>query len=325
MSSTRLTQRTGLLPPGIVGLLLLGGCAAGTSSSSVQYKSEDWAFGDVKGSRLTTEHYVLCTTCKSRPLVASMPAFVESCWTAYSHLVPPRLPPDKPMETYLFQSRWEWERFTEQFAPQRADTYKRIRSGGYSERGITVSHYGSRRSTLSTLAHEGLHQYLEATRGDFVPAWLNEGLATRFEAFDLDANGRPIFTPDKNYLRLDYLRTALASKSLLSLRDILGTHAGIEIQKQSTHVATYYSQVWSLVLYLLQPPRTNPYHDGFQKLLAELGSDAMMRNARAYLATDTDGKMSEGEAVFRSYITEDLDKFQADYEAFLRKLLRLNA
>jgi len=325
MHGTLLPRRLALLACGIVGPLLIAGCAAGHASTPVEFKTEDWTFGNSKGSRLTTEHYILYTTCRSKPLVSTMPVFVESCWTAYSALVPCPSPPEKPLETYLFQSRWEWERFTEQFAPQRAETYKRIRTGGYSERGITVSHYGSRRTSLSTLAHEGLHQYLEATRGERIPAWLNEGLATRFEAFDLDSNGLPIFTPDKNYLRLQYLRSAISSNSLLPLHEILGTHAGIEIQKQSVHVATYYSQVWSLVLYLLQPPRTNPYHDGFRRLLDELGTDTMVRNARAYLATDTEGKMSEGEAVFRSYVTDDLEKFQADYEAFLRTLLRLNA
>lgn len=323
MNSRPLLPPSGPLVSASLALVLLGGCAAARSSAPVEFSTEEWSFGDAKGSQVLTEHYVLRTTCKSKPLLASMPGFLESCWTAYADLVPCQTPPDAPLETYLFQSRWQWEQFTEQFAPQRAETYKRIRSGGYSERGVTVSHYGSRRSTLSTIAHEGLHQYIEATRGNRIPAWLNEGLATRFEAFDLDADSRPIFTPDKNYLRLQHLRAALTSKSLLPLRDILGTHAGIEIQKQSAHVATYYAQVWSLTLYLLQPPRTNPYHDGFRRLLNELGTDAMVRNARAYLATDTDGKMSEGEAVFRSYITEDLEKFQADYEAFLRQLLRL--
>ncbi len=303
-------------------MFVLGGCAADRAAGPADYQTEEWSFGNTKGSRLITRHYILHTTCKSKPLIASMPGFLESCWEAYAELVPCQTVPDQPLHTYLFQSRWEWDDFTEQFAPQRAETYKRIRSGGYSERGVTVSHYGSRRSTLSTLAHEGLHQYLEATRGNRIPAWLNEGLATRFEAFDLDSDNRPIFTPEKNYLRLNHLRAAYAAKGLLPMRDVLGTHAGIEIQKQSADVATYYAQVWSLTLYLLQPPRKNPYHDGFRRLLDELGTDAMVRNARAYLATDTDGKMSEGEAVFRSYVTEDLDRFQADYETFVRRLVQ---
>jgi hypothetical protein len=298
------------------------GCKS-LSSEPVTFATEQWSYQGSPGTMLTSQHYVLCTTCASKPLVNSMPPFLETCWDAYAKLVPCDTTPDKPLETYLFQNRWQWERFTEEFSPERAETYKRIRSGGYSERGITVSHYGSRRTTLSTLAHEGLHQYVEATRGNRVPAWINEGLATRFEAFDLDSQNRPVFTPEKNYLRMNQLRSAMQTNDLVPLKDILATHAGIEIQKQTNRVATYYAQVWSITLYLLQPSLTTPYNAGFKKLLVELGSDTMVRKARAYLAADTDGNMSEGEAVFRAYITDDLEKFQADYEMFLRKLLQL--
>lgn len=303
---------------------LLAGCGPREAATGpVSFTSEDWTYQGSAGSKVTSQHYTLYTTCTSKPLVRSMPAFLETCWRAYAELAPCQTTPEHPLETYLFQSRWQWDRFTEEFAPARADTYKLIRSGGFSERGITVSHYGSRRSTLATLAHEGLHQYLEATRGNRIPAWINEGLATRFEAFDLDSQNRPIFTPGKNILRLNYLRQAMIAKTLIPLREILGTHAGLEIQKPTMRVADYYAQLWSIVLYLLQPSSVNPYHDGFKRLLDELGGDAMVRTARGYLAADTDGTMSEGEAVFRAYITDDLDKFQADYEAFVRKLLQL--
>jgi len=302
---------------------LLSGCQALSPAEPVAFTTEQWSFRGSTGTMLVSQHYILRTTCSSKPLVNSMPAFLETCWKAYAELVPCETSPEKPLETYLFQTRWQWERFTEEFSPERAETYKRIRSGGYSERGITVSYYGSRRTTLSTLAHEGLHQYLEATRGNRIPAWINEGLAARFEAFDLDAHNCPIFTPDKNYLRLNHLREAMRTKSLAPLKDILATHAGIEIQKQTSRVANYYAQVWSMILFLLQPASMNPYHDGFRRLLNDLGTDTMVRNTKAYLAADTDGNMSEGEAVFRSYVTDDLEKFQADYEAFLRKLLQM--
>jgi len=303
------------------GLVAAVGCSALAPPPAVPFASEDWTYHGSQGSKLTSQHYVLYTTCQSKPFVDTMPAFLETCWQAYTELVPIEKPPDRPLETYLFGKRWQWEQFTDEFAPQRAATYKRIRTGGYSERGITVSHYGNRRSTLSVLAHEGLHQYLEATRGARIPAWLNEGLATRFEAFELDADNRPIFDARRNYLRLNGLRSAMNADARAPLEEILSTHAGVEIRKESSHVRGYYSQVWSLVLYLLEPPATNPYYDGFQLLLRELGTDAMTRRTRAFLAADSEGRMSEGEAVFRAYITNDLKTFQTDYEQFLHRLL----
>lgn len=309
---------------GAAGLMVAAGCSQQIARPEpVAFESQDWQYLGVKGSKLTTDHYVLYTTCTSKPLLDAMPGFVESCWAAYTELVPYEGPADQKMETYLFKQRALWERFTENFSPDHADIYKKIRSGGYSERGITVSSYGTRRSTFAVLAHEGLHQYLEATRGHRIPAWLNEGLATRFEAFDLDQKNQPVFKPEKNMLRRNTLRSALLADSLLPLTDILATHAGIEISKPATKVGYYYAHVWSLVLFLSQPPADNPYYEGFQRLLRDVGTDTMTRNARAFLAADTDGEMSPGEAIFRAYITDDLPQFEKDYKTFVYELLQL--
>jgi hypothetical protein len=293
------------------------------SAPPVIYETTEWKFGTSTGSILTSEHYKIYTTCRSKPFVNAMPNFVEQCWDSYAELLPPQHLPLQPLETYLFQSRWEWERFTERFAPSRAETYKHIRSGGYSERGVTVSHYSSARSALSVLAHEGLHQYLEVTHGPNIPAWLNEGLACYFESFDLDDKNRPVFKPENNTLRIPALRETLASGKLIPLRDILSTHAGAEIQKNLSHVSTYYAQEWAIVVYLMSDPHNNPYHQGFRALLADLGEDAMDHRARGYLATDIDGSMSHGEAVFRAYISDDLERFEVSFRDFLQRFLQL--
>ncbi len=161
----------------------------------VAVQRSDWTFHDRPGVELTTQHYLIRTTCKSPTLLKAIPDFLESCWTAYAELLPSQTQPSEPLKTYLFQNRSEWEAFTEDFAPARADVYKKIRSGGYSERGTTVSHYSSISATLSILAHEGFHQFLELTRGRNIPPWLNEGLACNFESFELDADNRPVFQP----------------------------------------------------------------------------------------------------------------------------------
>lgn len=293
---------------------------------AVEFEREDWSFGTATGSVLTSDHYTIRTTCKSKPFVEALPGFLESCWLAYAELLPPEQEPDHQLETYLFQTRWQWEQFTEGFSPERAPIYKRIRSGGYSERGITVSHYSGRRPTLSILAHEGLHQYLEAVRGLNIPGWLNEGLACYFEAFDLDPKTyRPVFTPQANYLRTRSLRDAVVRDALIPLREILSTHAGVQVQKRPSHVRSYYAQEWSLVLFLMRLEGENPYRDGFLALLQDLGTDAMDRRARAFLAADTDGHMSYGEAVFRAYVTDDLDTFEEHYKAYLLELLHLES
>lgn len=290
----------------------------------VEAAREDWSFGRRQGSKLTSAHYAIYTTCRSRPFVQALPDFMEACYEAYSTLLPPRAEPSQPMETYLFQSRWDWERFTEKFAPDRADTYKKIRRGGYSERGITVSHYNSQRATLSILAHEGLHQFLEMTGRGRIPAWVNEGLACYFESFDI-VDGRPVFTPENNSLRAPYLREALIRDALIPLEEILGTHAGIAVHQPSSHVRSYYAQEWSLVVFLLSDEAPADYRDGFRALLLDLGTPEMQRRAQSRLDAAGGAGMSTGEAVFRAYISDDFQKFDADYRNFLLDLLRLHA
>lgn len=314
--------------------VLVGACQGPGGSSAARaakdynvdasFTTEDWSFGKAEGAKLTSPHYVIYTTCRYKPFVNALPGFLETCWAAYADLLPTDKPPERRLDVYLFQERWQWEKFTERFNPDRADVYKRIRSGGYSERGITVSHYSSQRTALSVLAHEGLHQYIELTRGANIPPWLNEGLAAYFEAFDIDAKtNRPIFKPETNYLRTGSLREAIAAGDLIPLSRILGTHAGIEVQERAGHVRTYYAQVWSLVVFMIRSDLDNPYREGFLELLREVGTDAMDRRARAFLATDTEGQMSYGEAVFRAYITDDLAAFQTAYEAYMHKFLKL--
>ena len=298
------------------------GCKVGHTGPPVEFSSDDWAFHGAPGRKLTSDHYTLYTTHRTKDFVDLLPGFMETCWAAYEKLVPEQTPA-RHCDSYLFGTREQWERFSEEFSPARADTYKKIRSGGYSERGITVSHYDTQRSTLSVLAHEGLHQYLDVTRGHEIPAWLNEGLACYFESFELTSDSRPIFHPDKNTLRLPGLREAVLSKSLIPLRDILSTHAGLEVQKKSAHVRNYYSQEWALVVFLMRPARSNPYYSGFHQLLNEVGSESMVRRARALMAADTEGTMSFGEAVFRAYITDDLEAFEAAYQNFIHELLGL--
>ncbi len=320
----RLVTRGGTGLPVALFAMVAGGCGDILRGPiPVTFEREEWSFSNAKGAKLTSEHYVIHTTCKSKPFTDALPQFVESCWSAYAELLPSDRAPDRPLETYLFQTRWQWERFTEEFAGARADTYMQIRSGGYSERGVTVSHYGTRRQTLSILAHEGLHQYLEVTHGRPIPAWVNEGLACYFESFDLTPDGRAVFVPERNSLRTPALREALRTKSLQPLSQILATDAGREIHKPSAGVLTYYAEAWSLVVFLMRPRHVNPYHDGFRQMLRDLGTDAMERKARAFMAADTDGRMSRGEAIFRAYVTDDTERFWSDYEQYLYQLLSM--
>lgn len=302
------------------------GCGAPFATEPIRFETKEWSFKGEKGAELRSQNYVIYTTCRMQSFVDVLPAFLENCYRAYFGLLPCSVSQAEPMPTYLFQRRNQWERFTEEFAPARADTYKAIRQGGYSERGTTVSYYGTQSSTLSILAHEGLHQYLESTERHRIPAWVNEGLACYFESFKFDPmTGTSLHDPENNNLRRPRLREAVVTESLIPLREVLATNAGHAVQENRRYVQACYGQWWSLTLFLLRPESENPYHSGYQSMLAELGSDAMHRRARAYLAADSEGEISFGEAVFRAYITEDLERFDTEYRRYLTELLDLKA
>lgn len=312
-------------------LLLPFGCTGpfnplATTPDPIETTESDWKFGRSKGRKIASPNYVLYTTCQREQFVRSLPKFLESCFEEYQRLLPTSSPPGQKLDTYLFCARSDWESFTKEFSPARFPTYKRIRRGGYSERGITVSHYSSQRGTLSILAHEGLHQYLEVTGRGRIPAWINEGLACYFESFDF-VDGVPRFDPRRNTLRSPFLREALVRDALIPLSDILETNAGAAVHGNTNHVRSYYAQEWSLVLFLLDSSAPGAYRSGFRDLLNDLGSDNLRSRAEAVMnAARVSGRpqVSPGEAVFRAYITDDLEQFESDYRAFLLDLLRLN-
>jgi hypothetical protein len=43
------------------------------------------------------------------------------------------------------------------------------------------------------------------------------------------------------------------------------------------------------------------------------------------MSADSDGRMTQGEAVFRAYITDDLQTFQSRYMDYCRRLLGLDS
>ncbi len=308
-----------------VALATVIGCGTDTRPPAFELATEDWVFHGVRGTRLITTHFDVRTTVEDAQVVRVLPVFLESCRRQCERMVPPRTRSEERLATYIFNTRWQWERFTDEFVPERAALYRNIQSGGYTDQptAASVLYWIGRDRTLAVAGHEAWHQYVARHLPAPIPAWLNEGLATQLESFTLQ-DGVPVFDPRNNLFRRNYLRTALIvkEKGLFELSELLRIHAGDVFASPAKSSDTYYAQLWSLTLFLLDGPNKG-YRDGFRALLADAGTEALRTAVNAYVvATPAAAGLSPGELVFRRYVTDRLDTFKADYVEFARDLVR---
>jgi hypothetical protein len=302
----------------------MAGCAAPQESVPIRVEQKEWRPAPgVNGVELKTDHYQLWVTAKDPVLREHLPIFLETAFREYQELVPlPRQRTEK-LTVYLFETKAQWAQFTRRFTPLEARVYLHIQEGAYMDHrtATTVAYDLGRDRTLSLLGHEGFHQYLSACFPDTPPAWLNEGLATQWEAFELKRD-RPVFTQRRNFLRRNSLREALSqTEAWIPLRKLLAMHAGQAVVETGQATRSYYAQVWALALFLRQG-ENGAYAERLGRLLGDLGDGRVRAAALAYrVVAPGAGDISVPEAVFRHYVTEDLAGFEAAYIEFARRLV----
>ena len=304
----------------LAAVALGSGCGGSARTPTFELHEEEWSFEGEPGAKLTTDHFEILTTIKDRQLREALPLFLESAYDLYVDLLPPTDAQGPRLQTYLFNTRDEWDRFTRKTFPARYPLYARIQNGGFAEGRMCVVYYMQRPYTLSVIAHEGMHQYFGAHFSTPVPPWLNEGLACYCESFDFQGD-QPVFVPRKNTFRLNPLRRTLTSKTTIPLRELLATSAGEVVgEGRGGLTQAYYSQAWGLVVFL-RHGAGGKYAAGLERLLADVRSGTLPTRAQAArLSTGQPGRISPGEGVFRAYITHDLVGFEREYQAFLSEL-----
>lgn len=323
MHSRPLFRKSWLLN-GVIVLVAMAGCASHPPPPPVAVEQQDWAAPDgTTGIQLLTRHYDLRVTTRDTLLQEYLAPFMETAFAQYALLIPSTRESSERLVVYLFGTRPEWADFTRRTFPAQAHTYLHIHAGGFMDHAsaTTVAYDLRRDRTLSLLAHEGLHQYVARHVPERIPAWLNEGLATQFEAFDLRGD-RPVFTPRRNFLRKNHLRAALGPEGeFIPLSELLRMHAGEAVVETGQTVRTYYAQVWSMMLFLREGA-DGKYAEAFGKLLADAGAGRIGTTVSGYRAATPDAaSTSDGEVIFRRYITEDLGGFMSEYRAFARHLV----
>lgn len=287
------------------------------------------------GLVINTANYQIFSTLQDPLILRQIPVFMESALRAYRKFLQHPQPLTQKLKIYVFNQRSQWEDFTRHLAGPEARIFLKIRAGAYYFKGVCVAYHLGRQSNFSVLAHEGWHQFSDLAFKYRLPAWLDEGLATQFEAFQWD-NGRVTFKPSLNGSRLTALRESLTQNQTLSLSEIvfsdagriLSAHAISSSQKNNPKVKAYYAQLYALIRFLreenygqrhlqLRTILHHAYLGNHWPLSPAQRSEALQKNHNP--TRRWNGEV--GRLLFQSYIAPDPSQIEPAYRSFCRKII----
>ncbi len=268
-----------------------------------------WSFGGYEGLILETPHYRLHTTLERPAFRERLPVFMEVALSHYASAIVTLPPPPEALETYLFESRHQWEAKTRQMLAEQASQYLRLGRGGFTTRGVSVLYYIGRRDTLAIAAHEGWHQFSQKTFRNPLPIWLEEGIAAYMEGYLSRPDGTPRFRPWANLERYEALRQAQRQGRLVPLRELAARRPESLLQGGGEALLAYYAQVWALVHFLVEGEEGR-YRPALERLLRESAAPRAGRGGNGSTRLGTD--------VLQSRFNRDLAALEQEYHRFVQ-------
>ncbi len=288
-------------------------------------RTQEWHNKYADGITIYTEHYQIHTTLLDPLMLRQVPAFMESAYKAYQSQLPSPIETRTIFTVYLFADRSQWEDFTKTFAAPNHNIYMKIKKGAYYLNGACVAYNIGRTRTFSVLAHEGWHQFNSKHFMYRLPSWLDEGVATLFEASTYE-KGNFKFQPDRNGGRLGSLRKSLLTENMIPLKKLITLNPG-QVVHDSDSVMAFYSQSYALVRLLREERygrRLRKYHN---MLLGWLRGNWPLESSLRRMAADRNVPLTVGwnsyvsARIFELYIQEDPELLEKEYLAFCRKIV----
>ena len=207
-----------------------------------------WPGGPSDGRVIQTLHYRIYTTIDNPVQQRLIARVLEADYARFIRLLP-NAAPKLPMVGYVFRNRSQWARYTRHVTGAQAPIYLHIEAGGYERNGVFAAYRSNVAEILSVVAHEAWHQFSFLALKDHLPAWLDEGMATQYEAMRW-RHGYPKFTPWLNAVRWEMLRHAVERRQLLPLPALAGTQAGSVVMHNAFYIQAYYAELWSFMLFI---------------------------------------------------------------------------
>ncbi|MEM8836369.1 MAG: DUF1570 domain-containing protein [Planctomycetota bacterium] len=301
---------------------LMGDGNAGVVATPEVLSVEDWNFAQFPGQVIRTRHFRVFTTESDTVLRDRLASFSEYALAHYRTAITPLPLPRTRLDTYLMDSRTQWETVTKRLMGQQAEQLVGIQRGGFAARGVGVYYDLGLYDTMAIAAHEGWHQYTQRAFKEQLPVYLEEGIAAYMEGHRW-SHSLPRFKAWANTERFDQLRLAHSKGELAPLSELLQSRPQDYLGETSDRILTFYAQLWALV-HFLQEGDEGAHRASLALLLRDAASGNLgkvmsdaygERAARLALAGRT------GDEVFRLYFGEDLEALAASYEAFIGRVV----
>jgi hypothetical protein len=292
--------------------------------------TDGWEFGTPpntsRGLAITTRSYRLYTTTRDAALAARLPTLLEAALAQYRTLITPLPLPAERVETFVLANRGEWVRCVQTLWADRADAYMTIQRGGITANTKSVLFDLGPRDTLVLAAHEGWHQFTQATFKEQLPVWAEEGIATLMEGFRSEPgeHTRYTFMPWANLERFDRLRDAHGSGAIMDLPTLLASSPSRELSGGDP--LTWYAQVWALSHWLMQPQR----RPAFERMVANAADGTLLQtvaSTRGEAARVAATRGRGGLEIFATYFGDPAahGPLDNDYKDFIRSVVAVGS
>ncbi len=278
---------------------------------------EPWRFGSSEGSSVRLPDETLHFTVRDQWLAETLPRFAWQAMQHYRTALGPLPHPKRPIETFIFGKRSEWEQYTRDTLKGSASLYLGMGRGGYTIDACAALYDIGPVDTLFIVAHEGWHQYTQATFVESLPPWMEEGLATFMEGHRLRRDRATIeFLPWRNLERFGELRSVVREGRMVSLGDLVSGTPQEFLGDGRDSLLSYYAQVWAL-MHFLNEGESGAYRAAFRQLI----EDAAVGTMAHRMGLPRRSRTTPGRLVLSSYFLHDERELDRQYQAFVRAII----
>jgi hypothetical protein len=305
----------------VVAIAMVAGCARSGAETPalITIQRTPWTCHGVSGHRVDTAHYAIHTTIEDQQVVETLARVLEGAYEQFSRAAPAVDRTGRPMLCYVFATRTQWARHTQNMTGGDASVYLRILRGGYTVNDVFVSYDIGAVAMYSVAAHEAFHQYAARHMDARLPPFLEEGLACTFESITFN-DGAPRWDLDTNLSRGRNLSNAIELGHTWPLDELIKTHAGNVVGLRPARIEAFYAQCWAFARFL-QEGNDGRYRQGLRRLLADAAAGTLT-TGNGPIRQPADGAWDPQTArpLLEHYLGADLEQIDQGFQWYMRAL-----